>query len=160
MFPSVTSDFIESDVAVYAGKGELNAGVVVNLQAELSYLQAHLATMELPTPPPAPPHAQPLLIPSALTISDLPAAASAVPATYDLSSLFDPVVHPSWTLQQRQQIDPRQFSTTRAPPEMPSSPDGVGGDDLQELARELLNRHAPPTVPCRNQASSFPPNSR
>ncbi|KAI3444677.1 hypothetical protein Pfo_001342 [Paulownia fortunei] len=131
---------------------------VVNLQAELSYLQAHLATLELPTPPPAVSLPQPLFVPPAQSISDLPV----LPATYDLSALFDNVVHPSWTLHQRQQIDPRQFSTTvaRAPPEIQSPAASGGGGDLQELARELLNRHAPPTLPCRNQASALPPHSR
>ncbi|KAI3449140.1 hypothetical protein Pfo_005805 [Paulownia fortunei] len=134
---------------------------VVNLQAELSYLQAHLATLELPIPSPVPPQPPSQLIPPTLSIADLPTS-SAVPATYDLSSLFDPVVHPSWTLHQRQEIDPCQFSTTatRALPEIPSSAASGGGGDLQELARELLNRHAPPIVPCRNQASTLPPHSR
>ncbi|KAK6162479.1 hypothetical protein DH2020_002320 [Rehmannia glutinosa] len=132
---------------------------VVNLQAELSYLQSHLAALELPTPPPVPP--QPLFVPPAQSISDLPV----MPAAYELSALFDSVVHPSWTLHQRQQqIDPRQFPTTaaaRAPPELQPSPAAVGGGgDLQELALELLNRHAPPTMPCRNQISALPPHSR
>ncbi|KAL0309157.1 UNVERIFIED_CONTAM: LOB domain-containing protein 18 [Sesamum calycinum] len=132
---------------------------VVNLQAELSYLQAHLATLELPTPPPAPP---PPLLPPALSLSDLATSSSAFPATYDLSSLIDPILHPSWILNQRQDIDLRTFSTTtaaRAPPDIPSSAASSGGD-LQELARELLNRHAPPVVPCRNQTSTLPPHSR
>lgn len=135
---------------------------MVNLQAELTYLQAHLATLELPSPPPAPP--QPLYAPPpSQSMSDLPAV---VPATYDLSALFDnTTMHPSWTLHQRQQqIDPRtQFSTTfaRATTEAQSPAAGIGGGDLQELARELLNRHAPPAaLPCRNQASAMPPHSR
>ncbi|KAK4483419.1 hypothetical protein RD792_010606 [Penstemon davidsonii] len=140
---------------------------VVNLQAELSYLQAHLATLELPTPPPAPPQPPLLIPPQALSINDLPTANSTTvlpSSTYDLSSLFDPMVYPSWSIQaQRQQIDPRQFSTTRSTAEIPSPSSGVGGGDLQELARELLNRHAPPTVvPCRNYhqggCSTLPPD--
>ncbi|KAE8715255.1 LOB domain-containing protein 18 [Hibiscus syriacus] len=101
---------------------------VVNLQAELSYLQAHLATLELPSP----------LLPSTLmaaphpSISDLRSASSVV-ATYDLSSLLYPVVQTSWTMQQRQ-IDPRQFGGSGS-----SSLTG-GGGDLQALARELLHR--------------------
>ncbi|KAK4418758.1 LOB domain-containing protein 18 [Sesamum alatum] len=120
---------------------------VVNLQTELSYLQAHLAALELPTPPPATPQhqVQPLLAPPVQSISDLP-------ATYDLSAIFDTVAQPSWTLHQRQHLIPPQFSTT-------AIGGGVGGGDLQELARELLNRHAPPTVTCRNQASVLPPHS-
>ncbi|KAL6495417.1 LOB domain-containing protein 18 [Orobanche gracilis] len=129
---------------------------VVNLQAELSYLNAHLAALELPTPPPAP--VQPLFGPPPIqSISDLPVT----PAAYDLSAFFDNMTHPTWTLHQRPQIDPRQFTTTRAPPELQSPSAAVGGGDIQELARELLNRHAPPTIPCRNhQVSALPPHSR
>ncbi|KAK9758048.1 hypothetical protein RND81_01G203100 [Saponaria officinalis] len=72
---------------------------VVNLQAELSYFQAHLATLEVPTPPPPPP--QPLMMPPHLSISDLPLV-STVPATYDLSTLFDPMTQPHWPMQQHQ----------------------------------------------------------
>lgn len=124
---------------------------VVNLQAELSYLKAHLAALELPTPlppPPPPPLPQPLLIPSAtLSMFDLPTA----PPTYDLSSLFDPLV----TMPSRQ-IDHHLLGATRAPPEISSSAGGGGGGDLQELARELLYRRVPPTV----EASSLPNPSK
>ncbi|KAL2552991.1 LOB domain-containing protein 30 [Forsythia ovata] len=126
---------------------------VVNLQAELSCLQAHLGALELPIPlPPPPPLPQPLLIPStALSIFDLPTA----PPSYDLSSLFDPMV----TMPPRQ-IDHRLFGVTRAPPEISSSAGGVGeGGDLQELARELLYRRGPPTVSC-TEASSLPAHSK
>ncbi|XP_022757103.1 LOB domain-containing protein 18 [Durio zibethinus] len=117
---------------------------VVNLQAELSYLQAHLATLELPSPPP-PPQPQTLMAPPPLSISDLPSASS-VPATYDLSSLFDPMVQPSWAMQQRQ-IDPRQFGGSGS-----SSSTGCG--DLQALARELLHRQGSPQLPCTDASSS------
>ncbi|CAA2969091.1 LOB domain-containing 30-like [Olea europaea subsp. europaea] len=122
---------------------------VVNLQAELSYLKAHLAALELPTPlPPPPTLPQPLLIPSAtLSMFDLPTA----PPTYDLSSLFDPMV----TMPSRQ-IDHHLLGATRAPPEISSSAGGGGGGDLQELARELLYRRGPPTV----EASSLPNPSK
>ncbi|KAL7083299.1 hypothetical protein ACP275_14G152600 [Erythranthe tilingii] len=82
---------------------------VVNLQAELSYLQTHLAAFQIPAPPPALPP------PALFTIADLPTF-SAVPSTYhhDLSSIFDTC----------------HFSTAAgAPPEGPSST--VGG--LHEL---------------------------
>lgn len=126
---------------------------MVNLQAELTYLQAHLATLELPTPP-QPPQFPP---PPPLSIADLPTS-SAAPTTYDLSSLFDPTLHiPSWTLHQRR----HEFPTT-ARPDGPSSTTGGGGGGLQGLPRELLNRHAPPTEinePRRNQPSTLPSRS-
>ncbi|XP_075497590.1 LOB domain-containing protein 30-like [Primulina tabacum] len=134
---------------------------VVILQAELSYLQAHLATLELPAPPPQPP---PLLLPPALSISDLPTS-SIASATYDLSSLFDPTMMNPWNSlqQQRQQIGLRQFSSAAigSSPELPSSDFAAGGGgDLQEVAREFLNRHANPTITCRNHASTMPPQPR
>lgn len=141
----------------------------MNLQAELSYLQAHLATLELPTPTP-PPAAQPIMVvpPPALSIADLPtvvtgnasssSSSSVVPATYDLSSLFDPImVHgghsSSWNMHQRSAVDLRQTSTS------------AGSGDLQELARELLHRHGSSSstvvVPCTtDQPSSLPPHSK
>lgn len=130
---------------------------VVNLQAELTYLQAHLATLELPTPPPPPPPQTLIPLPG-LSITDLPTA-SCVPATYDLSLLFDPMVQPAWTMQPPRQMDPHQFNT-RAPPDM-SQPGGNGGGDLQELARELLHRQGSPVpVTCTTEASTLPPHTR
>ncbi|XP_017233926.1 LOB domain-containing protein 30 [Daucus carota subsp. sativus] len=131
---------------------------VTNLQAELTYLQAHLATLEVPTPPPAPPPQQ-LLGGLPLSISDLPAA-SCMPATYDLSSLFDPMMHQSWTFQQRPVLDPRQFGSSgniRAPVDM--LPVVSGGADFQDLARELFQRHDSPQHPC-SDPSTMPPHSR
>ena len=118
---------------------------VVNLQAELTYLQAHLATLELPSPPPPPPPAT-LMASPPLSISDLPSACS-MPATYDLSSLFDPMVQPSWAMQQRQ-IDPRQFG------ESGSSSSSTSRGDLQALARELLHRQGSPQLPCTDASPS------
>lgn len=122
---------------------------VVNLQAELSYLQAHLATLELPTPPPPPPPPPTLVTPPPLSIADLPSASS-MPAAYDLSSLFDPMVQPSWAAMQQRQMDPRQFGGNSS-----SSP--TGGGDLQALARELLHRRRSPppgSMPCSEDLSS------
>ncbi|PSS24169.1 LOB domain-containing protein [Actinidia chinensis var. chinensis] len=129
---------------------------VVNLQAELSYLQAHLTTLELPTPPPAPPPPQPLLTPPLLSISDLPSASS-MPVNYDLSSLFEPILlqPPSWPMQHRQ-VDPPHFRASTAPPSLAGS---RSSGDLQELARELLDRHGSPPVPCSEAASTLPPHS-
>lgn len=108
---------------------------VVNLQAELSYLQAHLAALEVPSPPPPPPPT--LVTPPPLSIADLPSASS-VPAAYDLSSLFDPMMQPSWpNMQQQRQMDIRQFGGS-------GGSSGTGGGDLQALARELLHRRGSP----------------
>lgn len=115
---------------------------VVNLQAELSYLQAHLATLEVPTPPPPPPPAQPVMPPPQLSISDLPAA-STVPATYDLSSIFEPMGQPSWATRQQHGpplMDPRLFGPVDRGPAHGSS-SGGGGGELHAVARELLHRH-------------------
>ncbi|XP_049408354.1 LOB domain-containing protein 30 [Solanum stenotomum] len=139
---------------------------VVNLQAELSYLQAHLATLELPTPPPLPPppqQPQTMLQQPPLTIADLPTAGPSLPAAYDLSSLFDPMVQPSWAMQQPRPppplpLDPRHFGGSRAPVDMSPSTGGRGGD-LQELARELLHRHGSATVPC-TESSALPPQTK
>ncbi|XP_030471003.2 LOB domain-containing protein 18 [Syzygium oleosum] len=109
---------------------------VVNLQAELSFLQAHLTTLELPTPLPPPPPA--VVVPPPLSIADLPSASS-IPATYDLSSLFDPMAQAAWMMPQRQ-IDPRQFEG--------------GGGDLNALARELLRRQGSPPPGCIDASSS------
>ncbi|XVF33485.1 hypothetical protein REPUB_Repub17cG0172500 [Reevesia pubescens] len=119
---------------------------VVNLQAELSYLQAHLATLELPSPPPLPPPPpQTLMAPLPLSISDVPSASSVL-STYDLSSLFDPMVQPSWAMQQRQ-IDPLQFGGS-------GSSSATGSGDLQALAHELLHRQGSPQLPCADASPS------
>ncbi|KAF8028356.1 hypothetical protein BT93_E1083 [Corymbia citriodora subsp. variegata] len=110
---------------------------VVNLQAELSFLQSHLATLELPAPLPPPPP-PPALGPPQLSIADLPSASS-IPASYDLSSLFDPMAQAAWMVPQRQ-IDPRQFEG--------------GGGDLNALARELLRRQGSPPPGCIDAMSS------
>ncbi|KAF6156188.1 hypothetical protein GIB67_010652 [Kingdonia uniflora] len=106
---------------------------VANLQAEMSYLQAHLATLELPSPaPPAPP--QHLL----LSMTDLP---SSIAATFDLSTLFDPLVQPPnpWAFQQRH-MDLQQFGGGGRNPLAENISSAEGGGDLQALARELLQR--------------------
>lgn len=104
---------------------------VVNLQAELTYLQTHLATLELPSPPPPPPSMS--SVPPQFSISDLPSASNPASAL-DLSALFDPLVQAPWSpspQQQRQQIGRN----------LGESSGGGDGGDLQALARELLDRH-------------------
>ncbi|XP_065859413.1 LOB domain-containing protein 18 [Euphorbia lathyris] len=133
---------------------------VVNLQAELSYLQAHLATLELPSPPPPPPPPQTLLTPQPLSISDLPSASSAL-GSYDLQSLFDPITQNSWSMQQRL-MDPRhQFGGSSGSSSLTTigGGSGGGGGDLHSLARELLHRHGSPShgsMPCSGALSSSP----
>ncbi|XP_029127975.1 LOB domain-containing protein 18 [Cajanus cajan] len=100
-----------------------------NLQAELSYLHGHLAQMEVSHPPPTPPPQQ-AAAPPVFSMADLPATtmAAAIPVTYDLSSLFEPMGQSSWAMQQRG-MDPRHFmgggapstTTTQSPPTAPSS---------------------------------------
>ncbi|KAM0935231.1 putative transcription factor AS2-LOB family [Dioscorea sansibarensis] len=111
---------------------------VVNLQAELSYLQAHLATLELPSPPPPPPP-PPLLTASPFSISDLPFSSSP-PTTLDLSTLIDPILNqPPWASQLVQQLGSGRDRSSPADQSSGGSEGGAG--DLQALARELLHRH-------------------
>ncbi|XP_020220072.1 LOB domain-containing protein 18 [Cajanus cajan] len=101
---------------------------VANLQAELSYLHGHLTHIEVPHPSP-PPTPQPTA-PPLFSIADLPATATApaIPVTYDLSSLFEPMGQSSWAMQQRG-MDPRHYmgggapstTITQSPPTAPSS---------------------------------------
>ncbi|XP_058104675.1 LOB domain-containing protein 18-like [Magnolia sinica] len=121
---------------------------VVNLQAELAYMQAHLSTLELPSPP-LPPPPPTLLSPPPLSISDLPSASN-LPTTFDLSTLFDPLAQPPWSLQQRQMELRQQLGGGRNMPE-----NSIGGGDLQTLARELLDRRRSGSVP-----TSEPPISK
>lgn len=124
---------------------------VVSLQAELSYLQGHLATIELPQQPsPSPP--QTTIAPQVVSLANLPSAtSSAMPTTYDLSSLFDPIVQTSsWAMNQRP-IDPRQYLGSGP---SATSPSGGNGGDLQTLARELLHRYGSSHVACSNAPSS------
>ncbi|KAH0882372.1 hypothetical protein HID58_058468 [Brassica napus] len=116
---------------------------VVNLQAEVSYLQAHLASLELPQPQTRPPpltQPQPLFFtpPPPLSITDLPASVS----PYDLASIVDPPT--SWATQQRRFVDPRnQYGGSSS---SSSAAVGLGGgnSDLQALAHELLHRQGSP----------------
>ncbi|KAJ0483744.1 putative transcription factor AS2-LOB family [Helianthus annuus] len=137
---------------------------VINLQAELSYYQTHLVTREGPAPPPPPPVAQPQPPPQGISINDLTTASPFLAAYHDLSSLLEPMVPPSWTMQSpMRQMDPRQFMSfgaARAPTELPPAPGDTG--DFQGLARELLHRPSNeggsgPSGACKNEGSSLPP---
>lgn len=118
----------------------------MSLQTELSYLQGHLATYEVPQPPtPSPPQSLPMV-----SLANLPlASSSAMPATYDLSSLFDPMTQTSSLAMQQRPNEQRQYLGSGT-----SSTSNNGGD-LQALARELLNRYGSiPHVACSNAPSS------
>ncbi|XP_071691147.1 LOB domain-containing protein 30-like [Rutidosis leptorrhynchoides] len=138
---------------------------VVNLQAELSYFQAHLATLEghTPTPPPQPPQAS--VPPAGLTINDLSTASPAI-GSYDISSLLEPMVQPSWTMQppRTTQMDPRQFMSLapiRAPTDLP--PPSSEENDFHELARELMlrpNNVSSGSGACKIEGPSLPPHDR
>ncbi|KAK8970726.1 LOB domain-containing protein 18 [Platanthera guangdongensis] len=130
---------------------------VVSLQAELSYLQAHLATLELPMPPPPPPPPPPVLPqPNAFSMPDILSSAN-LPShsSIDLSSLFDPQLQTQQPPQQNLSAElrlPQQpgGSAMRQVAERSGSHDG---DDLHALARELIERnlsspsHATSTAP-------------
>ncbi|XP_061339248.1 LOB domain-containing protein 18-like [Gastrolobium bilobum] len=123
---------------------------VMSLQAELSYLQGHLTTLEAPQQPP--PHSPQLAVAQPIfSIADLPSAtAVAMPATYDVTSLFDPMGQTSWAMQQRA-MDPRQY--------LGAAPSSTSGDlHLHGVARELSHRHGsppPPHAPSSNASSSL-----
>ncbi|CAN6305525.1 unnamed protein product [Urochloa humidicola] len=128
---------------------------VVNLQSELSYLQGHLTTMELPTPPPFAGQPQ-MPMNAAFSVSNLPSS-SRVPATVDLSTLLDPNMQSQqWTFQfpqqqllqhhqQQQQLLQQQQYIQMGEGSSGRIAGGGGctadGGDLQALARELLDRH-------------------
>ncbi|KAD3069194.1 hypothetical protein R6Q59_016831 [Mikania micrantha] len=121
---------------------------VVSLQAELSYLQAHLASLEVPTPPPPP---QPPNPPAGFSIANLPTT-SCFPANYDLSTLFDPMKQSLAPSMQPHQAVPMHFggSTTGS---TTLQHDAAG--DLHELARELLQRK---NTGSSSEASTLPPH--
>ncbi|KAF8099672.1 hypothetical protein N665_0238s0001 [Sinapis alba] len=114
---------------------------VVNLQAEVSYLQAHLASLELPQPQTRPPppqtQQQPLFFtpPPPLSITDLS-------APYDLASIVDPST--SWATQQRRFVDPRNQYDGSSSSSSAAVGLGGGNNDLQALAHELLHRQGSP----------------
>ncbi|KAK7260261.1 hypothetical protein RIF29_26163 [Crotalaria pallida] len=107
---------------------------VITLKKELSYLQAQLA--ELPQPPPPLQQA---------------AMASAMPATFDSSTLFDSMAQSPRTMMQQRAMDPRyQYvggGTLASGSGGIGSEDG-GGSNLHALAFELMQRHGPaPAAP-------------
>ncbi|KAF7844750.1 LOB domain-containing protein 18-like [Senna tora] len=112
-------------------------GCVMTLQAELSYLQGHLATLESPL-------SQSTTLPCAISLTDdVPSGVSDASSTYDLSSLFDPMPQNTWATQQRP-MGANQY--VGGGPSHINSGAGGGNGDLQTLAREFLDRHRSPPI--------------
>ncbi|CAL9232580.1 unnamed protein product [Arabidopsis halleri] len=117
---------------------------VVSLQTELSYLQAHLATLELPQPQPPPVPVSSSGSLQALSITDLP---SISPSVYDLSSIFEPVMSSTWAMQQQPRPSDHLFG-------VPSSSSIGGGGELQALAREFIHSGQMPAQPSPGTSGS------
>ncbi|KAK9147579.1 hypothetical protein Scep_006336 [Stephania cephalantha] len=160
---------------------------VVNLQAELSYMQAHLATLQLPSPPPLPPPPPqvlpassnaPFLIPDLASSSSANTSASAMPSSmnFELSSLFDPLsttqhTWQSWphhqqnNQQQRHLVnnDPRQYASssstsTSAPTASTSTTSELSNNTVQCSIGGDLQALARELLQRHNSASSVEPN--
>ncbi|XP_057756304.1 LOB domain-containing protein 18-like [Arachis stenosperma] len=116
---------------------------VLALQAELSSLQNHLATMEIRQPPPIPP-TQGVPTSPIFSVADLPTVVDVAPTTLSMPATFDPSSHfdpATWAVYQRAMMDP-------------IGPTASGGVDLQTVARELINRHVPPQAPPQTSDSN------
>ncbi|CAM0957221.1 unnamed protein product [Alopecurus aequalis] len=127
---------------------------VLNLQAGLAYLKAHLATLELPPPPPFPlqPHVP---LTTAFPVPDLPSWSNVPASGDDLSSLFDPQTQSQWVSQQQHQH--QQLLLQQPYGQMGEGSGGsssTGGGDLQTLARELLERRSGREKPQRPSRST------
>lgn len=112
---------------------------VANLQAEVASLQAHLTTLQQPSPPPFPSLSY-MPMTTEFSISEL-ASLSNVPNTVELSSLFDPSMQ--WAFQQQHQQPYGQTGEGSGRRGNANS----NGDDLQALARELLDRRSTGLAP-------------
>jgi len=131
---------------------------VVKLQTELTYLQGHLSTMEIPTPPPFAGQPQMPMTATFSSVSNLPSSSN-VPASVDLSTLFDSQTQSQqWAfqfqqqqiLQQQQQqqqeqqllLQQQQYLQMGEGSNRGASGSGTldDGGDLQALAMELQDR--------------------
>ncbi|KAJ4823689.1 hypothetical protein Tsubulata_048372 [Turnera subulata] len=102
---------------------------VVNLQAELAFVQARLATLQrLPPPPPIPPHDHQTI--------DSPSRSSLPPSV--MASNSNMLMHFDQLQVQQQQIGP-ELITCDTPVLSEEFDDG----DLQTLAREFVSRYLP-----------------
>ncbi|KAJ6710016.1 LOB DOMAIN-CONTAINING PROTEIN 19 [Salix koriyanagi] len=113
---------------------------VVNLQAELAYIQAHLPTLQcLPSPQPPP------LCPQSHSLASL-GSSSEVPSFSKLASNSNISMH-----FDELQLQPQQASTESTGFCDPSE-NGIDNEDLHELARAFVSRCLPGVRP-------RPPNS-
>ncbi|KAM3189328.1 hypothetical protein ACQJBY_067951 [Aegilops geniculata] len=120
---------------------------VANLQAEVASLQAHLTALQQPSPPPfLSPSYMPMT--TEFSISEL-ASLSNVPNTVELSSLFDPSMQ--WAFQQQHQQPYGQTVEGFASRGNTNS----NGDDLQALARELLDQQSIGSAPQQPSNTQF-----
>ncbi|KAL5058402.1 hypothetical protein RYX36_030006, partial [Vicia faba] len=123
---------------------------VMTLQAELSYLQNQLNSTEQPQPP-----SQAAAAPMVFSFADLPPATTAtMPATYDMSTLFDPIGQPALSAQQqRPNIDPHQYVDAHGPISTTSS-------GLQSVECDLSHRQVGSSAGSSSKVSSVPSFSK
>ena len=131
---------------------------MVKLQTELTYLQGHLSTMEIPTPPPFAGQPQMPMTATFSSVSNLPSSSN-VPSSVDLSTLLDSQTQSQqWAfqfqqqqiLQQQQQqqqeqqllLQQQQYLQMGEGSNRGASGSGTldDGGDLQALAMELQDR--------------------
>ncbi|CAN6466531.1 unnamed protein product [Victoria cruziana] len=105
---------------------------VVNLQAELAYMQAHLSTLELT-------HQAPLPSLQAPAVPELPTTSNI--ANFDMSTIFEPAWSQAQQQQQQQLHQHQQQQVEFALRNGRNQSEQAAGGELQALARELLNRH-------------------
>nr|XP_043622800.1 LOB domain-containing protein 30-like [Erigeron canadensis] len=126
---------------------------VASLQTELSYLQAHLATLEVPLPPP--PQLPPA--PAGFSIGNLPITSSCSSMTYDLSVLFDPTLQASstWSMHgsATDVLDAHNHFSPVGTTSAQQRGDSGNVGDLLELAKELSQRQSSGT----SEVSTLPP---
>ncbi|KAM0898731.1 hypothetical protein ACQ4PT_021756 [Festuca glaucescens] len=113
---------------------------VANLQAGIAYLQAYLATLDLPPPPPPPPSFPHVPMTTAFSVSDLPSSSNVPASGNDLSSLFAQPTQSQWALQHQHHQPLLQQPYDQMGEGSGSGSSRTDGGDLQALARELLER--------------------
>lgn len=119
----------------------------MTLQAELSYVQSQLNSTEPPS--------QAAAAPMVFSVADLPpATTTTIPATYDMSTLFDPIGQPALSMQQeRLNIDQRQYVAAHGPI-------STTGSGLQSVACDLSHRQVGSSSGSSSKVSSSPSFSK